>query len=972
MNTRSVRNKILPFMSYLEENYVQIAFIQESWIKRSDGHLHRQIEEFGFSVMSYRKPRRLDLGGGVAIIYKKSLKIHEVKVQKYRSFECIACKLLTEKGPILFSNIYRPDYSMKNRYTAKFFVDEFSLHIDELNSYALPTVILGDFNLHIEVLSNTYIGSTITTYETKKRNEAQMLIEVLENNDLVQIVNKPTHEHGGILDLLIINNGMTELDSWDIIEKGIVCDSDHSTVLFNMHIKPLVHKEKVSLQYNDFSLLDKKLFCEDFDESRLLSSTKHMNTDDTFDMVINTLSNIFVKQCPLQTKTVRKRNSFSKFWYTPDLLPLKRLKRQHERAYLKCKCLHHEKLYDNTKRVYKEAMYLARSKYCARAVEKNRSNPKALYRTIKKLIGEDEVSVYPSSRNYQELTDEMGQYYSDKIKIIRSDIIKEHRDISILYPRRNTISQPSSFNTFTNITNEETLDFIKDISDKHHPDDPIPVWFLKEKADMFIPILRSAINKSFNQGIFPDSLKHGTVRPVLKNKDADIENFKNYRPVTNTTFLAKLVEKAANIQLVNYLDNNNLFPTHQSAYRKQHSCETTMIKVIDDIQTLISQKKMVMLVLLDLSSAFDTIDQDILLFKLQNHYGISGTALNWIKTYLKGRTFSVRIENINGKKCLLIYGVPQGTILGPLLFVIYIHDIVLIAEKYGLHIELYADDSQWYMGFSPLSERSETIEKVQTCMSEVKSWMASNFLKVNFDKTDVIFLSNQLSHSIFSGNISCTIEGKEFINNPNQSVKSLGVQLDNSLSMKNMVMNCVKNCYFNLRKLGGIRKNLSKNDKLTMVKSYVISHLDYCNALYANISKTLLMKLQKVMNACVRFVFNLPIRSDVEICAKSIHLLPINSRIKYKLCLIAFKVLNGEAPSYLDEMVDLKIPTNIGMELRSTLNTTILELPEFENTIKYQMAKTWNSLPLELRNCSKIETFKRQLKAHYFSIDYPD
>ena len=121
----------------------------------------------------------------------------------------------------------------------------------------------------------------------------------------------------------------------------------------------------------------------------------------------------------------------------------------------------------------------------------------------------------------------------------------------------------------------------------------------------------------------------------------------------------------------------------------------------------------------------------------------------------------------------------------------------MIAEKYGLNIELYADDSQWYMGFSPLSERSETVKKVQTCMSEVKSWMASNFLKVNFDKTDVIFLSNQLSHSIFLGNISCTIEGKEFINNSNQSVKSLGVQLDNSLSMKNMVINCIQTSYFN-------------------------------------------------------------------------------------------------------------------------------------------------------------------------------
>ena len=130
------------------------------------------------------------------------------------------------------------------------------------------------------------------------------------------------------------------------------------------------------------------------------------------------------------------------------------------------------------------------------------------------------------------------------------------------------------------------------------------------------------------------------------------------------------------------------------------------------------------------------------------------------------------------------------------------------------------DKRAW--SINPLSERSEAVKNVQTCMSEVKSWMASNFLKVNFDKTDVIFLSDQRSHSIYSGNISCNIEGKQFVNNPNQSVKSLGVQLDDSLSMKKMVMNCVNNCYFNLKTLGGIRRNLSKYDKLTMVKSYVI------------------------------------------------------------------------------------------------------------------------------------------------------
>ena len=144
-----------------------------------------------------------------------------------------------------------------------------------------------------------------------------------------------------------------------------------------------------------------------------------------------------------------------------------------------------------------------------------------------------------------------------------------------------------------------------------------------------------------------------------------------------------------------------------------------MLKVIDDIQVSIAENKMVMLVLLDLSSAFDTIDQDILLNKLLKNFGISGNALKWIKSYLKGRTFSVRIGNVDGKTCLLIYGVPQGTILGPLLFIIYIHDLVLIGEKHNVSVELYADDSQWYYSFSPLSGRTLAMENINNACQKV-------------------------------------------------------------------------------------------------------------------------------------------------------------------------------------------------------------------------------------------------------------
>ena len=275
-----------------------------------------------------------------------------------------------------------------------------------------------------------------------------------------------------------------------------------------------------------------------------------------------------------------------------------------------------------------------------------------------------------------------------------------------------------------------------------------------------------------------------------------------------------------------------------------------MLKIVDDIQQALAEKKMVMLVLLDLSSAFDTIDQDILLYKLLHHFGITGSVIKWIESYLKGRTFSVRIQNVNGKVCLLIYGVPQGTILGPLLFVLYIHDMVHIGRKFDISVELFADDSRWYFSFSPLTERTLAIENMNKCMEEIKIWMANNYLKVNFGKTDTIFFRNPYHHSVFDNQISCTIQGKYFVNSSNQTVESLGCILDSSVSMESMVLQCIKSCYFNLKKLGGIRRYLSQDHKLAVVTSYVISRLDFENALYVNISKTLLNKLQRLLNAC--------------------------------------------------------------------------------------------------------------------------
>ena len=158
-------------MSYMEEHSIDLAFVQETWIKKSDQHLIKEIEEYGYTAKLYRKRRRLDLGGGVAVIHKTLLKIHEVKTEKHRSFECITCKLMTEGGAILFSNIYRPDYSAKNRYTANKFNSEFILFIEELGTHAIPTILLGDYNFHMETLFDSYTCFDSTKYELKKKKK---------------------------------------------------------------------------------------------------------------------------------------------------------------------------------------------------------------------------------------------------------------------------------------------------------------------------------------------------------------------------------------------------------------------------------------------------------------------------------------------------------------------------------------------------------------------------------------------------------------------------------------------------------------------------------------------------------------------------------------------------------------------------------------------------------------------------------
>ena len=250
------------------------------------------------------------------------------------------------------------------------------------------------------------------------------------------------------------------------------------------------------------------------------------------------------------------------------------------------------------------------------------------------------------------------------------------------------------------MTSADVLQLIQKSASKSCGLDPIPTSLLKEHAVTLAPTITNIVNLSLLTGEIPVELKQAIVTPLLKQSSLDPNILKNYRPVSNLSYVSKLLEKVVAIQLSQHLLNNNLYEPYQSAYRTCHSTETALTRVSNDILQALDRKQSVMLVVLDMSAAFDTIDHTILLNMLEVRYGIEGTAHRWFRSYLSDRSQRVRILGKSSGSRPLNLGVPQGSVLGPVIFTMYSAQTASIARSHGLSVHLYADDTQLYISFS--------------------------------------------------------------------------------------------------------------------------------------------------------------------------------------------------------------------------------------------------------------------------------
>ncbi|XDV16949.1 hypothetical protein PO909_016432 [Leuciscus waleckii] len=477
--------------------------------------------------------------------------------------------------------------------------------------------------------------------------------------------------------------------------------------------------------------------------------------------------------------------------------------------------------------------------------------------------------------------------------------------------------------------------------------------------------LLEVVNASLLSGSFPNSLKTAVVKPLLKKNNLDKTILSNYRPISNLPFIGKIIEKVVFNQLNKFLSSNGYFDNFQSGFRPHHSTETALIKIINDIRLNTDSGKLSVLVLLDLSAAFDTVDHNILLDRLENWVGLSGIVLKWFSSYLDERGYYVSIGDHKSEWTSMTCGVPQGSILAPLLFNLYMLPMSQIMRKNQIAYHSYADDTQLYLALSPNDYCP--IDSLCQCIDEVNSWMCQNFLQLNKDKTEVIAFGNK--DEVLKVNAYLHSRGQTTKN----QVRNLGVTLESDLSFSSHVKAITKSAYYHLKNIARIRCFVSRQDLEKLVHAFITSRVDYCNGLLTGLPKKTIRQLQLIQNAAARILSRTRKYEHITPVLRSLHWLPVRFRIRVKVLLLVYKSFNGLGPQYIADMLTEYKPNR---SLRS-LGSYQLEIPRVhskhgKSAFSYYASRSWNQLPEEIRCAPTVVTFKSRLKTLLFSYAFTE
>ena len=942
-----------------DDNDIGIAFITETWLTSLSNPTIAELKKAGYSAT--HTIRKDDIrGGGTMVLFKNTLKSKQIHLGEYTSFEYTAVKMYVESSTIILISIYRLNYFPRTNNTVplSLFLTEFQRLLEATFVISERMIISGDFNIHFE-LCNKIISE---------------FTQLIKTFDLAQGVSGPTHTAGHTLDLVLFNETGSSVSNFDVVQYNLCV---HACVFFDITTK--IKREGIRARPQTFRKI-KSINIEDFkcDLSNKIA-LEHIKLDTNCKLSTlvgsfnNNLRDVLDKHAPISHKKPI-RTEYPK-WFDGEFIDLRRTRRRAEKLWRSTSLEVHREMYVTLRTKVSNLSIIKRQKYLRNRIDNASNDSKELFKISHDLLGNSSNYVLPDIFNgdFEKISNGINDYFTNKIVTIRDEMCNiptlGNFDFNIdneLDSEHIVEGKPLPFVTdsgsllmnFTPTTASEIRSILKESGVKTGMLDPLPATLLRGSLDIIIPTLVDIVNCSLSSGDM-DGLKDAVVRPLLKKSGLDPDDLKNYRPVTNLSFLSKLVERVVLTRLNAHLEANNLNIPNQSGYKKGHSCETLLLRITNDILIGIDKKNATVVLLLDLSAAFDTVDHQKLINILHNEIGIRGTCLKWFRSFIVGRSQRVKAGSSLSEDVELEFGVPQGSVLGPVLFNIYMRSLYRLVMSHGFNIHGYADDNQIYCTFNIDVQYNIMRVKIPKIFSIISTWMRSHFLKLNPSKSEIIIFHPAstspyicVSRVYFTPDLNLTTQS---------TVHLLGMTLDSCLTYDNHVTSLMKSTYNHIRNVASVRKLLSIPHIKSLVNAIIMSKLDYCNSLLYGTSSYNLTRLQLLQNSAAKVIYGRRKRDRVSDILEELHWLRVDARIHFKILCIVYRCINGpSAPPYLTELIILKhpIPKLLAVPRTSTSHG--------DKAFSVSGPKLWNALPSTIRLCTSLQIFKNSLKTYFF------
>lgn len=886
-----------------------------------------------------RRDRSGKKGGGLIVYIKQNIQYTRRLDIETVGVECIWLLVnIVGSKPFLLGFYYRPPNSISDWFNS------FDAELNNADSIDLDMFILGDFNLNFF----PDIGF--------KNNKWESLLLKYGLTQLVSTPTRVTNKTSSIIDHIYTNSSQN-ISHYFVSNISI---SDHYPVCLTIKgkLKHPSDKQHTSIKYRCYKKFDEKLFCRDLLCSNISSIEMITDPNDALAVFYSIFNAVLSNHAPMKEKRIKRPHQPG--WYNDEI---RKARLMRNKFHTKKDWKQYNYWRNKTTQLIKDS----KKNFFNDAVREHKDT-NSMWQGLKSIMRTQNNTgpVIPKciKVNNKDVTDtiEILNSLNSHFVNISQDIQKTALDPNYYIKLKHILDRKLGDNIFEIpfITPNEVQNYIKNLNNnKSTGIDNIGPRILKSCIDIITVPLTSVINNSIANGIFPDQLKIAHVLPLFKKGEKDDLN--NYRPISILPTLSKIFEKHIATQIHKFLKKTSIIHTSQSGFRQYHSCQTALINLTEKWLGNIDNGNTVGVVFLDLKKAFDLVNHDLLIKKLEL-YHFSNRTIKLFSSYLNNRKQQVKQGLSFSNTETIVSGVPQGSILGPLLFLIYINDLPFFTKKSEL--DMFADDST----LSAYDKNIKVIEtNLQLSVNEVSIWCKYNCMAINPQKTTCMIL-NSSKRSKSTSNLNIEIDNVKL--EQVKTHKLLGAFVDENLLWSAQVQHVCKTLTNKINLLKRINYFLTAENKQLFYNSYILSCFDYACITWSTCSKNEFHKIEKLQKRAARIILKKPIKTPSIFMFKELNWLSFSNRLKYHIALLVYKSTKGLVPVYISNIIQFS--SNDTYNMRSKSNIKIKQLQCNTNfqkkTFSYLSIQVWNNLPLSLKLISNIQNFKRSLKNHLFNL----